>query len=343
MSICCFTSATFSYLNRARVCAKSLKAQHPDWTFVLLLTDREPEGFTFDVADEPFDAIKRAEDLGIPDFESWLFKHDVVEVCTAVKGPFLLELVERGFEKVFYLDPDTAVFSPLDELVDALDEWDILLTPHQLNPQTDETSIRDNEIGSLKHGVYNLGFAAVASRGDGVRFAQWWRDRMLAYCYDDISSGLFVDQRWCDLAPAFFERLKVVRDPGCNVASWNLSRRIISINLDGEILVNGSPLKFFHFTKLGALGDAMTERYAKDNLPVYSVWAWYKRQVECATDTAIPKRYWAYGEYADGREIPRAARLLYRNRDDLQAVFPNPFECGAQPNFQEWYERRVDG
>ncbi|MDO8324036.1 MAG: hypothetical protein Q7T23_13960, partial [Phenylobacterium sp.] len=85
MKVVCFSSFTFSYLNRARVLFQTLKVHQPDWERVALITDAPPPGFVLDLANEPFDRVVYAQDLGIPNFQSWLFKHDVVEVCTAVK------------------------------------------------------------------------------------------------------------------------------------------------------------------------------------------------------------------------------------------------------------------
>ena len=152
-----------------------------------------------------------------------------------------------------------------------------------------------------------------------------------------MPAGLFVDQRWCDHVPALFDKVKVVRDPGYNVASWNLSTRTVNVGKDGAITVNGVPLRFWHFTKLGPLGDTMTKKYAGANFPVYEIWAWYKRQVEAATDAAIPERWWAYGAYSDGAPIEKAHRVLYRQRGDLRAAFPDPFRAG-EGSYRQWLE-----
>ena len=40
--------------------------------------------------------------------------------------------------------------------------------------------------------------------------------------YEEAAFGVYTDQRWCDLVPALFDGVKVLRDPGLNVASWNL-------------------------------------------------------------------------------------------------------------------------
>lgn len=337
MKVLAYSSFTFSYLNRARVLFQTLRRFHPDWELVALITDEPPPGFSFDAAREPFDRVVWARDLGVPGFEGWLFRHDVVEVCTAVKGPFIHQACSSGADAVIYLDPDTALLERLDPLIDWLADHDILLTPHLIDPNDDRMAILDNDIATLRTGIYNLGFVAIRTTGEGARFAKWWNDRLLEYCYDDIPSGLFVDQRWCDQVPALFDRVKVIRDPGYNVASWNLSTRKVTVEKDGRILVNGAPLRFWHFTKLGPTGDTMTRRYAGRNFQVYEIWNWYKRQVTAATDPAIPERWWAYGVYEDGQPIAKRERVLYRERQDLQEAFPNPFASG-RGSFQEWLE-----
>src|SRR4051794_38988739 len=100
----CFTSISFAYLDRARVLAETLRIFHPEWTLWLCLSDREPSGFEFDVEKEDFDYLVRIEDLGIPDLDRWIFAHNVAELCTAVKGPMLDHILNRGAEKVIYLD-----------------------------------------------------------------------------------------------------------------------------------------------------------------------------------------------------------------------------------------------
>ena len=338
MKVLCYSSFTFSYLNRARVLFGTLRRFHPDWELVALITDQPPEGFVFDPAAEPFDRVVWAHELDIPDYRAWLFKHDIVEACTAVKGPFIHAACASGAEAVIYLDPDTALFGPLDPLVGWLETHDILLTPHLIDPNDDTLAILDNDLSALRTGIFNLGFVAIRTRGEGARFAKWWSERLLDYCYDEIGQGLFVDQRWCDHVPALFEKVKVVRDPGYNVASWNLSRRKVDIGKDGAITVNGAPLRFWHFTKLGPLGDVMTKRYAGTNYQVYEIWSWYRRQVTAATEAAIPGGWWAHGAYADGTPIEKPHRVLYRERPDLQAAFPDPFAAGYG-SFKRWLEK----
>lgn len=343
MTVHAFTSFSYSYLNRARVLADGLKRHHPDWTLWAVVTDMPPDGLSHSWRADGFDRVLTVEELFGDYTEAWLFGHDIVEACTAVKGASCERILqEPGCEKLLYFDPDIAIFNPMDDVISLLDHADIVLTPHQISPEprAARQAIRDNEITSLSHGAYNLGFIALANRGEGQRFAEWWNDRLRDWCHDRRDIGIFVDQKWCDLVPCFFDRVHVHRDPGCNVASWNLSHRRIGIDPDGTIRVNGRPLRFYHFTKLGPLGDVMTQRYARDNTEVYEIWSWYRNAVYEATDAAVPDGYWHYKTFDNGVEIPGEARRLYRDRQDLRAAFQKPRTVAD--GFLDWLRAETD-
>jgi hypothetical protein len=322
MGVHCFTSFTYGYLSRARVLARTLRRFHPEWTLWALVVDEPPPGFDPAAGLAGFDHVAGIGDLGIARPLAWLFKHDVVEACTAVKGAMLLRLLAAGAETVVYLDPDIALFARLD---DALAEGSVMLTPHQLAPNDTPAAIRDNEMTSLRYGTFNLGFLGVRNDDAGRKFAAWWAARLHDACYDAPAEGLFTDQRYCDLAPSMFEGVRIIRDPGCNVASWNLSRRRLRFAPGGALLANDSPLKFYHFTKIGGVGDLMTERYGGANGEVLEVWTWYKRAEAAMRLDGIPEGYWHYGRFADGTAIAREVRLLYRGREDLMAAFEDPY------------------
>jgi len=339
-SIACYTSFSFSYLSRAIMLVRTLKEAHPDWTIWAMLVDEPPPGLDAKAALADFDSYVYARDLGFERYRSWIFKHDIVEACTAVKGKMLGHLLSLGYDKVVYFDPDIAVFHPLDSVVDRLGECSILLTPHQVDANVAEAAVRDNEITSMQYGIYNLGFVAVNNDDTGTAFASWWARQLYFACYDEVESGIFTDQKWCDLVPALFDNVYIVRDPGCNVASWNLSKRRAAITSDGAVLINGSPLKFYHYTKINAAGDIMTERYAGDNVEIMEVWNWYKRAIKRVTVQGIPSGYWHYGQFDSGEKIPKAVRILYRRRPDLMAAFPDPFATAGN-SFRAWLQTEM--
>ncbi len=337
MKVAAYTSFTFAYLGRARVLAATFKAHNPNWEIVAVITDRAPPEIDFDEDLEPFDRIVWYDELNVDNLMGWLYFHDVVEVCTAVKGHALVKLLDEGYDRVFYLDPDIAVYESLDPLLEIHESYSISLTPHLLDQEKSRYGIIDNEIGSLKCGVYNLGYVGVSNDKAGNAFAKWWAERLQDHCYDDIPNGLFTDQRWCDLTPALFPNVKIIRDPGYNVASWNLGGRHVEIDEQGVLRSNGSTLRFFHYTKMGPMGRRMTLRYRWGSPAVLELWRQYEAWHEDAVPEDLPAKYWYFGNYENGEPIDKADRRLYRDRLDLQMMFPDPYRTGTN-SFHEWLQ-----
>jgi hypothetical protein len=121
----------------------------------------------------------------------------------------------------------------------------------------------------------------------------------------------------------------VLRDPGYNVASWNLGHRSLTQGRDGSVLVDGSPLRFFHFTKVTSVGQLMIERYSQQSTLPIELLRWYRETLDAAALEGLPDGWWAYGRYDDGSPIPRGHRRAYRDRPDLRRRFPRPFAAGA--------------
>ncbi|MCV6614922.1 MAG: hypothetical protein OIF35_08085 [Cellvibrionaceae bacterium] len=340
-SVHTYTSITANYLPKARVLAHSVKKYSPDTQFHLLLSDDLPEGF--DLAQEPFDTIIYAEDLPVDNFPAWVFSHRVVELCTAVKGLGLEYIFEKhNADKVFYFDPDMALFDTLEELCAELDQHSVVLTPHQTEPETTVDGILDNEMCSLKYGVFNLGFLGVANRPEGRRFAQWWRDRLRDYCRDDRPMGLFTDQKWVNLAPCFFDDLKVLRKPIFNVATWNISKREVAGDFDNGFTVNGLPLCFYHFSGFDS-GDqeGMLKKYAKDNKTLWAMREWYIAECERYGQSELGRIPSKYAFFDNGDKITDTQRLIYRTRPNYQYSFPNPFSQFDRDGRKSSYREHV--
>ena len=246
----------------------------------------------------------------------------------------LSKLLKQGARNVIYLDPDIAVFATLEHVTALLEQHPVILTPHLTSPEKTLVGVVENEIGSLKHGSYNLGFIAVRNSDEGRRFAEWWQERLLTFCYDDIPAGLFTDQKWCDLVPSLFPGVQILRDPGYNVAGWNLSSRKIEIDADGTFLAAGVPLRFFHFTKLNSVGEALIQRHSQNDA-AFELVRWYRERLERAPRRSLPPGFWAFANFKDGEAIQQRQRLLYRNHSELRETFKNPFLSGAN-TFQAW-------
>lgn len=332
-----FTSITSNYIPKARVLAGSIKKIAPSVQFHLVLADDLPVGFDLD--QEPFDSVIYAESLPIPNKTGWLFSHTVVELCTAVKGIAAEKIFEDlAADKVFYFDPDVVVFSRLDELCKKLDEYSVLLTPHLTDPETSVAGINDNEMAALIHGVFNLGFVGIRNDKEGRRFSRWWTDRLLFFCHDDIPRGLFTDQKWVNLAPCFFDRVHVLRSPAFNVATWNISKRKATGSVAGGVYVNGEPLGFYHFSGLDSgAQELMLHKYGGDSPVLFDLRDWYIRACEAAGQSVLGKIPYKFAFFDDGSPVGRDHRVLYRQREDLQKAYRNPFSTVGDGGYKAWY------
>jgi hypothetical protein len=328
-----FTSCAANYIPKARVLGSSVQHFHSDIDLYLLLVDDVPPHL--DIANEPFDFVIRAQDLPIPDFNRWIFKHRIVEACTAVKPFMLKHLLEKGYEQVFYFDPDIALFFPLTEMLAEFDYASILLTPHQCTPDTEEDAIRDNELCSLKHGVYNFGYVGVLNDAEGNRYAKWWADRCYLACFDDIANGNFTDQKWNDLVPALFKGVKVLQSPVYNVATWNYSQRKIEGTLEEGFTVNGLPLVFHHFTGYDSgAHHLMLQKYGKEMPAATELSQWYEASCQHFAQSDLAAVKWKYHCYDTGETILPHHRKLYRSRDDLQEAFAHPFSTQPEGRYR---------
>lgn len=242
-----FTLCSNNYVAQAKTLGDSLVSHNPDYRFVIGLVDRQSRDVDY-THSLPHELVS-IERIGIDGFDEFWKRYNIIELNTAVK-PFFFDFIFQEYpaaESVVYFDPDIMVFGDLEGIEQELAEASIVLTPHILSPIPRDGCMPDEET-FLRHGVFNLGFLAVANKPEGFRFLEWWAARTRSACYVDSTRGLFVDQLWINLVPVVFGGVGISRNPGFNVAYWNLHERRMS-NKNGIWLVNDShPLVFYHFS-----------------------------------------------------------------------------------------------
>ena len=326
------TIVSLNYLPYARVLCNSFLRHHPDCDFYVLLVDRIPAHL--DLSCEPCRVLP-VEDLGIPDFLSVAFKYEILELNTNVKPTFLKWLFAQGYDQVVYLDPDIFVYRRLNSIFETLARSTIVITPHCLTPnQRDPAS----EAVLLKGGVFNLGFVAVRRCEETAHFLDWWEQRCLSMAFFEPSKGIFVDQKWINLVPCFFESVAILKNPACNMAWWNLHERELSVR-DGELVVNGSePLEFFHFSGISMdSGDKLSRRnspFTLSNRPdIRPLYEEYRARLEDAGIREFKSRRYAFGSFENGQYINRLTRSLYAA--NLQ-VFKGEDPFSSSSRYYRW-------
>lgn len=335
------TVASNNYLAFARVFTRSFLTHNPGGTVFVLVTDRRDP--SIDYAAEPFEALF-VEDLEIPAFEHFAFRYSLLELNTAVKPFFLQSLDERfGLPSVCYFDPDIQVFTDLENLYSLFAENHLLLTPHILGPLDDDR--RPSEREFLLAGIYNLGFLGIAFDNDTRSLLNWWRDRLYRACLNRVDLGLFVDQRWMDFAPAFLPRVKIIRDPGYNVAYWNLAHRFPR-QRDGRWWVGDRPLRFFHFSGFMPENPESVSKHQDritfcERPELATLFDTYRALlIEAGLSDTCNLRN-AFSIFDNGVSIPEVARSELRMIDDRGDRWPFPFNTESGDTYYGWLTQKV--
>lgn len=251
-----FTIVSKNYLSFARVLAASWYRHHREEPFFVILAD-EVDGY-FDPSEEQFELVTIAN-LELPGFSSFVFQYSIMELNTAVKPYAFRWLFDKhDFDQIIYLDPDIKIYNPLDSVFEALSHSEIALIPHMRRPQPETHRPSDNDI--VASGCYNLGFIGLARGADSQGLLDWWMRKLYRDCRVDLQSGLFVDQKWIDLVPGFFQSVAVLRAPGYNVAYWNLHERTVK-SCNSRYLVDGEDLAFFHFSGYSPYAPELLSRH----------------------------------------------------------------------------------
>lgn len=324
-----FTISSKNYLAYARTLFQSVREFHDDVDQFLLLADHAANDL--DPAAEPFTVVE-VGDIGLPDFTAMTFKYDVVEFNTAVKPFFFSYLLERGYKKIIYFDPDIMLFQRVDLVLDLLDRHSIVLTPHITRPIPEGDPFRPSERSHLISGTYNLGFVAVSNCQAGREFIDWWSLRCSDACYNEPETGIFVDQKWVNHAPGLFADVCVLRHPGCNMAYWNLHERTLN-----GLTVNGEhALLFYHFSgistdDLGALSKHQ-EKYSLEMRPdLQAIFEQYRDRLLANGHEQVRGLKYAFALFDNGERIGAVARRLYAQ---VAESYPQPYAAGPGSYYQ---------
>lgn len=204
-------------LGAARVLALSLRRHHPKAALHVLLAEKTKTSLTR--KQEPWSWVD-ADELGMDGLQDPRSRYAARELTAALKPWFFSWLLnKRSISNLVYFSPDTIVLEPLFVLARRLEACSVLFVPHRLKPAPQDSSA-PAEMTFIGRGAYNLDFLALHRDPRTNRFLSWWAERLSRYCVDDVSNGLYLDQRWCDLAPCLFDGVEVFRDERYGAAAW---------------------------------------------------------------------------------------------------------------------------
>lgn len=330
-----FTIASWNYVHYARALASSLSRYHPDFSRIIAIADTRRQGFEEGAFPE-FDAHVFFDELDLPDHRAFSFRYDVMELNTAIKPTVFRRLFAQGFDRVIYLDPDVFAYRRFDEVLKAFDGGATsILTPHSLAPNLNSEG--PNDLTFMRAGIYNLGFLALAKTDQTLDLLKWWETRLYKECVSDRQSdGIFVDQKFMDLWPAYCSGAHILRDATYNVAYWNLDNRTVEKSIGGYE-VAGSPLAFFHFSGIIPGDRSILSKHQRRWQPtatkaLNSLFDEYHDQLDAHGASRFAPMPYGFGTFPDGTQVPRLARVIFREKLE-------PFEGDPYAQLPDYIDR----
>jgi hypothetical protein len=142
-----------------------------------------------------------------------------------------------------YIDSDLYFFSAPDPIFEELEESSIGIIEHRFPLRHSDRN---------RFGIYNVGWLTFRRDHDGQQCVRWWRERCIDWCFDYVDGGRFGDQKYLDDWPVRFNRVRVIRHKGANLAPWNLANYSVT-ERGANFMVDDDALIFFHFHGLKQL------------------------------------------------------------------------------------------
>jgi hypothetical protein len=208
-----------------------------------------------------------------------------------------------------YLDADLYFFEDPKSVIQEIDGSSIAIIRHNY-----PWFLRHLE---KKYGTYNVGLLAFRNDLEGRKVLNWWAKNCIEWCFDYPKDGKYADQGYLNHFSKISNSVKVLENPGFNLAPWNTASRKLSPHYN-SVRIDNSDLVFFHFHGLKRNGDF----WVSSQLNYYS-----------PLPNGIFKRI--YGRYVshlieiESRFInqPRPLSLIQRRGRGLRGLIANMFRA----------------
>jgi hypothetical protein len=254
------TVCSVSYIPLASVMLESAAALHPELRPTLLVSDTSVQAtrqLRETALSEMADLLCCA-DLNVDFLESARTYYDVLEFNSALKVLGSAYLLASGQECLF-LDPDMVLYDRIDGVVSTAGE--VIYTAHTHAPFP-EDGHGPNDLEMCRSGTANGGI--LLTRAGGMTALNWLSRHAKYHWFVAPELGMYADQLWIScLADLFVGRACVAREPGTNVAYWNLHERPLKNAAGCVRLADGSPLRLFHFSGFPFPNDGQLSKHSR--------------------------------------------------------------------------------
>lgn len=324
-----FTIVSCNYLAEARVLMQSVAEHWPEVRRTVFVTD-SPAG-KFDPRREEFEVLE-VKNVGVPRVRHLAFAFSASEFCYLAKPYCAQYLLSKGdADAVVYLDADMLLLERPTRLEEMLAKHTIVLTPHRIFPDTNETL----HISEMKGGTFNAGFFATSKQSEARDFLTWWGNQIREPA--NIRMDWHNDQSWLNLVPGYFPGMEILRHPGYNVAFWNIRERELAKKTGGPWTCRGESLVLFHFSLFdpscpGELTGAVDYARIGPNPALEELLYFYAEKLQAAGWEECHQWRYDHGKFKDGKVITPGHREFFQKRFFRDVpVDADPFDPVMKP------------
>jgi hypothetical protein len=238
------------YLSRGLALIESIR-RHENTSSILIVCIDE---LTFNILSKKSDELNLAcimlEDLirAFPELAMAKSNRSAVEFYFTLT-PFVLRFALLGKPKnhiAIYLDADLYFFQNPLLVVKSLGNSSVGIIEHNY-----PWFLKSLE---SKYGTYNVGLLAFKNNKDGNSVLEWWALKCIEWCRDYPEKGKYADQGYLDNFANLTKELRILTNPGFNLAPWNSASSKLKL-YSNHLTVNNNELTFFHFHGLKNVGS----------------------------------------------------------------------------------------
>lgn len=340
------TMCTLNYLHYARTMIASVREHHSPEELAIHLMIVDWDG------QEPVEVehatVFSARNIGVDRFDYMALKFNAMELSCACKPHFLhYVMAQTQYKKIVFIDADIYIFGRLDHLLDSLNEFNMVVTPHTSAPppMRDGSQVRPRLKEIMYAGSYNSGIIGMNVVPQNAEFVRRWSEILTApaaFLNDQELENIEQEQQLFNWLVSLASNVKVLKDTAYNVAYWNLHDRSLRYtgwddenNPDPSWRVDGLPLVAFHFSGFSLRNMRRLSRhdfrYDLYFLPsVTKLVEFYAQQLIKNGGLETQELQYRFNRFRSGLEITPEMRMIYKKHELFLWSDVNPWDDAGE-------------
>lgn len=308
-------------LARAIMMAKSIKKQMPCSKVIIGIME---ESMPHAASKCPYfdETLLMKNTSAYSNMRKFFFQYTFQEAQRACKA-LLTSYIYKKYtneDTIIYLDADTWVISPFDELT-VSNQHPITLIGKVTNPEVLDL---DGLTDVRKNGIYDSSLMSFKRHPVSEKFLNCWSKLCEHNCYYDRTIHQFIDQDWLDLAHTLFDGVYTLRHSGYQVSPSNLMERWnIEKTTPLTYSIDNQPLRSIRFSHDFLLATSWIN---PDRGEIYdSLFHEYSNELKEMDQLTISGSLWSYGAFSSGEAVTDQTKQKYRRYAYDNPEIENPF------------------